>query len=825
MPLDITLVPLCRINGQEQASLPGLLVQTPPQNAARIRMQDRLAVYLLLTGNAVFSFSEYVQIAQDAANTFYGTSGSITNALRAATDHVNTRLLERNMTTSTQGQYANGWLTMVAIRDTQCTFSLSGPMHVYWFGRDETRHIHEPVTSGKGLGMGQNLAIHFSQVPLEAGDRMLFYGRAPGAWESALEDAHPSSLDAMRRRLSTITKEDLNGVLIQATEGTGAITLLKGNAEIPEIKPEDETPAQDILSKLPHQQEAVSTPEPVDSDPLQTEAEADEFETETAPPLVDSTPHVVQPSAYAIPPQHDENFEQASTEETPLAHIPRNTKPREFPASIPRKSEPVVQETDEPSDEFNPEIELDSEEAAIPVIEETKEPAPPREPSPQMRKTARVLATGIQSTRKMSETLGEKFRNFIPRLLPNTSGGDNNPASTSMMFFIAVLIPLMVVTLASVVYLRYGRSEQYDAYLRQAQETRNQAVSLTNPIEQRTAWENVLQSLDQAEAHRETTETVTLQQEAIQNLDQLLGFTRMQFNVAFSSKPGIDISRMAANENELFLLNAATGDVLRAIPTGGGRGFELDTSFNCKPGVYGSYTVGPLVDILALPGLNSLNATMLGIDASGNLLYCGAGKVGQAAPLPLPDTNWGRVTGFFLDNGKLYILDAPSRAVWVYNGRDGTFVDSPYFFFGQQTPTQDVIDIIVSGDLLYMLHSDGRLSSCSYSPGNSNTQCIDPIPMINPFPAYQDTNLFGISHFTQMLFAAPPDQSILLLETDTQTVMRFAPRSLELQNQIRPSVGAANPVPSGPITAVTVSSNHVLYLALNGQVYFALNMP
>ena len=76
----------------------------------------------------------------------------------------------------------------------------------------------------------------------------------------------------------------------------------------------------------------------------------------------------------------------------------------------------------------------------------------------------------------------------------------------------------------------------------------------------------------------------------------------------------------------------------------------------------------------------------------------------------------------------------------------------------------------------------------------------------------------------QILFAAPPDQSILLLDADTQGVMRFAPRSVELQNQFRPATGAANPLPSGPVDAVAVGPNHVMYLALDGQVYFA-TMP
>ena len=115
----------------------------------------------------------------------------------------------------------------------------------------------------------------------------------------------------------------------------------------------------------------------------------------------------------------------------------------------------------------------------------------------------------------------------------------------------------MVVTIVSVVYLRYGRSQQYETYLRQAQEMQAQALTLTNPVEQRQAWENVLLSVDVAESHRKTSDTAAIRQTANANLDKLLGITRMQFNPAFSSDLGIEISRMAASETDLFLLNAS----------------------------------------------------------------------------------------------------------------------------------------------------------------------------------------------------------------------------------------------------------------------------
>lgn len=97
--------------------------------------------------------------------------------------------------------------------------------------------------------------------------------------------------------------------------------------------------------------------------------------------------------------------------------------------------------------------------------------------------------------------------------------------------------------------------------------------------------------------------------------------------------------------------------------------------------------------------------------------------------------------------------------------------------------------------------------------------------MVNPFQAYEGLDLFGNAHFIKVMRAVLPDQSILLLDADSQSVMRFSPRLLELQNQIQPTLGANNPIPLSPASAVTVSPNHVLYLAVDGQVYFALNMP
>ena len=785
MPFDLLLTPLYRLNGIDQPSLPGLMATLPPRKIARGRDQDRLVIYLLLAGNAVLSTGEYVQLASRAAVVFYETPGTLTAALRASCESINKLIYDRNMSSPGHGQYAFGLLTLAVLRESQLTLLMSGPMQTFVLSANGAQHIFDTL-SGKGVGLNATAPHYFSQVTLLQNDRLVLCSKVPLAWELALKDASPTSLEATRRRLMTQTEEDVNAVLLVATEGSGKLTVLRPAIE--EKAPS--TPAVAPASTIP----SGSVAEP--QQPVSEESEA-AFEA-----------HILQPSAYGIPPE--------SKEQIPL--------PEEIPVkaslldSLP-KVKPV-----EPPDLLEE-----------PAATEGVKPAP-RQPSARTRRTAKTIANGMQNVRRGNEWISNAIQNFLPRLLPDSPGlagkdqtsadGENlHFPSSPVMMFIALLIPLVVVTIASVVYFRYGRSVEYEEYLVQAQNAHAQAISLNDPAAQREAWQRELFYLDKAESSNETTDSHKLRQEAQSQLDKLQGITRLQFQPVLSNGVGVQIARLAASENDLYLLDPQRGSIMHIALTDSG--FQRDNSFDCNPGSYGAYTVGPLVDIRALLDVNTFNATVMGVDAAGTLLYCAPGQVAQAIPLPPPDTNWGRVKAFTMNSGNLYVLDAQSHAVWVYVGKDGSFVDRPYFFFGGQIPElADAIDLAVNNDDLYILHSDGHLSTCSYSHIQTvPTRCADPVPFINPFPAYRDTDLFSEAHFTEMMFTPAPDPALLLLDSDSQGVFRFTPRSLELQSQLRPLAGRANPLPQGIVGAMTVSPNHVLYFALQDNLYFATDSP
>ena len=798
--IDLTLLSLYRLNGQESSSLPGLLIMSPPKRAARGREREQLIVSLLLNGNTPFTTAEYMQLASQAASTFYESAGSLTSAMRAAAENVNQILLERNLSTTGRGQYALASLTLAALRESQLTILQCGPTHVLHLHGAETKRMHDPALSGKGLGLGPTVEQYFSQLSLTSGDRLLLSPKLPGAWEGALEsDRGLPALEATRKRLLALVNGDVNAALIQVSEGTGTITLHR-----------------------PTTTERASTPLPTTAPVLSAPSAGSASETLNSAPSESPEPSSVLsdaflahalgrvpspndgPSAYAIPPTL-----KVEDDEELVEQLAEAVMPRAFPASIPR----LPSSADE----------MDEPEFALPPIEET---VVPRVPSQSRRRAARAAVSGLEGWRNVSARLSAGLERFLPRLLPSAEQTQTSGLSGTAMIFISILVPLVVVVAMFVVYTKFGRSSLYDSYLTQANSFAQQALNESDPVRQREAWENALQRVAQAEAFDQTAETLTLRQQAQTQLDSLLGVKRLTFTPAFAVELTAQISRMAASETDLYMLDATQGRVLRAAQTS--RGYEPDANFDCSPGQHGGATSGPLVDLLTLPRLNTLNSTVVGVDAGGVLLYCSPGQVPQALPLVAPSTNWGRVTAFTLEGDKLYVLDAPSRAVWVYQSKDSSFPDAPYFYFGSQIPElQDAIDIVVSGDDLYLLHADGHMTHCIFSRiENVPTRCDSPVALLNPFPAYGAVNAFTQAHFTQMSLAALTDGSLFLLDADGQSVYRLGYKSFELLDILRAQSGTANPFPSAsPFGAMTISPNHVLYIAVGGQVYVSNESP
>ena len=430
-----------------------------------------------------------------------------------------------------------------------------------------------------------------------------------------------------------------------------------------------------------------------------------------------------------------------------------------------------------------------------------------------IRKTLTAAGAAILlAMRNVLATLSRMLLRLLKSLLPDA---DVLRVPPSAMIFIALAIPLVLATIGGMVYLQRGRTQQQEVFFKQAEENAAYAATLSNPLEQHLAWQTVLGDLDKAEYYKSTAETQALRATAIASLDTLDAVKRLDYQPAIVG--GLDatvrVSQLVATSSDLYMLDAEKGSVLHAILTG--RGFEIDPNFQCEP-TYGPIDVGPLVDIVELPPGSFENASLLGMDANGNLLYCVIGSPPYSAAMAPPNTGFGVPTAMTLDRSDLYILDPKVNAVWLYRNLEVS--QQPRLYFGDEIPPmEDVIDLAAYNADLYLLHADGHVTKCTYSGlAESPTRCDDPYSFSDNRPGKIHGPFIEDTVFSQIYFLTFPERSIYLLDPQNQAIYYFSVL-LNLQSQYQPKT----PIAEGDATAFAISPNRTAFIAIRNYVYYA----
>jgi hypothetical protein len=783
---DLTLIPLYRVKGQEWPQLPGLLASAPPKRAARGRENDSLVVYLTLTGNTPVSTIEYNQLAERMAERFYQTPGALTSALRTSADAINQFLLERNLVSASQGQHLIGRLVMGVLREGVFTFAQSGPTAVFQLTSGEVRQVADASVSGRGLGVGQATPLYLAQTEVHAADRFIFCAYCPEGWNANVTSQRGTmSLDVLRRSLFDTTAEDINAILLQTQPGKGTVNLLHGERTTSAPVPAPTAPQ-------------AQTP------PVSQTAASAESKPESAPPPPTRL-DLIQPGRFV----------------RPLKPSPQAQAPAEIPVPTPAEERKIQAE---PVERPEPKPNRFSRFIAPRVQSEIPEIARAR--STQNQGLYRGLAKTLRSIRLSFGKISSGIKNGLPRLLPTLQ--ENEPQhTTSAMALVAIIVPLMVVTVAVMFYLRYGQRSQYEQNYQMAVSAAVGAIGQTDPAIVRHAWESTLFYLEKAESYQVTTESQALRQQAQTEIDGLDGIVRLDFKLAVAVDRSVAITRMAATDTDLYLLDANHGTILRAFMTN--TGYQMDPTFQCGPATYSGQQVGSLIDLAAMPGGNMHNATVVGMDAAGTLLYCAPQMTPEAFPLAVPELGWKQITAFTLssDRKTLYVLDPTGNAVWVYSGLTGNFID-PYLFFGNYIPTSmdQVIDLTVNASDLFLLFRDSHITSCTYGD-ESRTRCTDPLTFVDTRAGHSSGGpTLADAVFSQMVFDNPFDTSLYLLEPKTHAIFQSSPRpgTLELNGQFRASAQFDALYFTSDVSAITIGTNRYIFLCVGNQIYYA-DMP
>jgi hypothetical protein len=808
---DLVLLPIVRQPEHDEGVVLGLISAQPPRRPARGRADDQLFLRLTLGGNAVLETQEQTQLLERAASTYYKTSGAVTGAIRKLAAFLNQEILNRNLHNAGRGFQTIGYLTAGVMRPDRIYLAQCGPTHAILASEQQAEHLHDPQLAGRGLGLARTTPVRYMQFELHPGDLILLSTQPSPAWTPEfLQKRRLVGLESVRRDLISQVEIDPFALLIQARPGTGKIrvarpkpvavvqdqgALVAGEIEEPVQPglefpagpvPGQETPPEQLAAAAFEPPEAAAQPAPAGEAPVSAEEEMAKTEAGNGP----AAEILAASMVIAQPVQNAPAGQGASAPATPVAEFPG------APDAQPTAGEPPV----------------DFEKQAGDTLPGDEPQAPkPESPRREFHPGPAFLA-GVRAVDRSLSAFQAGIRQGLKRLLPDDAFM-NFP--TSVMVFIAVAIPLIVVAVAWAVYAQRGKASVYEDYVNQAVAIASQAEGETDADALRQIYSDALAALDTAEQERATEQSAALRTQIQDLYDQIEWIDRLDFQPALLG--GLDssviISRIVQVDDDLFLLNAAVGGVIyaQATPTG----YQVNSGFLCGP----TPGNGPLVDIVALPRANQYDARILGIDANGNLIYCSPGAAPVSQRLPTPDSDWGRVEAIRLDLDTLYVLDPLTNAVWYYPGTNSTFTERPGFFFDENVPLlRDMIDMAVNRSDLYLLNVNSQVTTCVYSSlPTAPTRCQDPALFTDARPGRGIEPDVPGANFVQIQYSPPPEPSIFLLDGASRSVFHFSVQlTLQRQYQSRATL------PEGDATAFLVSPNRRLFMALGSQLYFAL---
>lgn len=760
---NLNVLPISRHMGKMAPNLPGLMISSPPRRSPRRRSQEKLILHLHLEGNAPLSDSAMEQLLTKLAEVYFQTEGSITSALRNVTDVLNKYLLDRNYRAASRGLKAVGYLTEIVLREDRILYAQCGPSHVYQMIPDQVRDLRDPDLSGTGLGIGKSFKVRYHQINLLPNQLIIITPKSPPTWtESLLKNLPRMKPAAIIQRLLHKVDENLEAVLFFPQVGEGDARLIEPNWEL-----------------------GVGS------------LEVPELETDPEPQSVTKPEIKSEPDIPVSPIQ-----------------ILEDEEPGDQPAEISNEKEPIVPET-----------------------VDFKRPKPAKKPdlATQLASGLEPAISGIRKSKAWSSLsqagsslavffnkIWQFLLGLISKMLPDDQILDLPPWSLSL---IAVLVPLVMVVFGSVFYIKRGRNQLYQEHYSTAQTL----LALANTQEgSPDYYQTVLKAMDEitsARGYQQTDEVEELFQTIRLELDTLDRVTRLNYQPLFSRGLGADvtISKIVVTAwNDLYMLNSDLGTVIWAQSNPDG--YQIVDDFTCGP-IDGHITVGPLVDIVALPTSQEDQATILGIDQNYTMIFCYADL--SETPVIFEDISYtlgrGPAQAISMSSSapyNLYILDPGKRAIWIEYQSQNYHEGSEYFGAIDSPEMADAIEIATIGSELYLLHGDGYITKCVSERADSDPICTTPFEFTDPRSGLVAGAFFPGASFNSFKIKGSPGMAVYFLDSEEQALYRFSTQ-LEYQEQFRPIDGVIDK----PATAFAITMSDRAFLAVDDQVYTAQLLP
>lgn len=777
-----------------------------PRRSARGREDDQIFFFLTQQGDDPLVGEALVRMQWKLGEAFYKTIGSVTTAMRGLMNTLNQSLAERNKKKTPKDIPTSAEISVGVIRNGNLFIGQVGKTQGILIHAEGQTVFEDSEADPLGMNGSETYKVKFFQHALQDGDILLLASQLADELRTALETGN---LLGMVSGLKSLQPLEMPAAAVQFVKGTGRVAFGDMKAEDPNAP--IKTEAEEILqvegnteTLMPQEDESLPLEEPSVDNP-QEDVEEGNSQEPTFNEVVDDLPE----------PEEGTSLAEDLFGNIPLAPVEQvQGKEKSFldyelsPSGIPA---------------IPPEApELSAEPVSMDESVKLEEELDKTDPAVDVEKLKKGALKGVAKGASWLKGIEIKTERALTRTEMDSTGQTKEVSLLSpwVKLIIALLVPVLLVALATGIYITQGRTDEFDVSMSQVKAAVSSAEDIQNSQESRAAWEAALVLMDQAGAYGSSDELTGLRVRAQTILDSMDGAVRLTYNPAYAagSLPNLQISKLVLLNNDLYVLDMAEGAILHFNQTN--TGFTLDENFSCEPGYITGVNLGKLVDMVTVPINNPARAPILGIDGEGNTVYCGIGRDPVATSLIAPDGGFGRIQSVTFDSGRLFVLDPVKNALWIYRGFASQF-DQPPDSYYEDEPVKlgNAVEAAVGGDELFVLYEDGHSSHCLASYVMGTIDCQDPITYTDERSGvpHQD---FTLNHFGSLAYSPPPDPSIYYLDTQSRELYQF---SLKLNlNRVLRAASSQGMLPKKDVSAFYVSSNRYVFLAFGNDLYYAL---
>ena len=809
---DIVYLNGSRIHNKE--SIPDCFHSaSPPKKVGRNREKDQLLLQLHFQNGDVGE-EEYSSSIKLASQYYYGTSGSITAASRAAINAVNKRLLEKNRTGGFSPPVQAG-ITCAILRGDDLYVTQSGPGRIVVFRESNFEQFPDNNVSARAVGMSDQTIAHYFHTVISKGDLLWMNGNQSSDWDFTSFLRKKGDLNHYLSNLRILTSNDapsmvcrfcdsgeqgqLDAVLsaiehVDSVSSTDVVDLHESGTETRTDSNKSSSWASDIVSAIDEHEKGI----PDVDDKFLSES----FEQ---PKLVrQQTDHLLDPEGHTDSKYSELDIEYANIQHDtgqssnvsdnlyvqPLNNVNDSTELTTAPdtelsdLSI-EDLESLLVEPDEGGNQYG------SHETHNDFVNTLDVDAQSDWDTSTKRQVGFPFGT-IQTHMKaklhsMVQLFGSAAYKIVPRILPDYDNDVQLPGSA--LLWGAAGVPVLIVVITIAVYVQFGRARQFNYYVDQARMEASLGRKAQDEIQAAPHWRQVLLWSNLAHEIRGNHPDVeVLETAAIGFLDVIDRVERVDVEVITLDglQSNANISKILARGSSVYLLDLTNQSVNRAVLTTSGQ-YQLDPLFECRNGAIGAQSINTLVDIAWLDTPNVVGQdTLIALDPDGRLLYCTSDGTMAVTLLTPPYDGWNNPVALEAFQGRIYVMEPEANEVWVYTRDDKFFVQAPERYFSESAiDLSDAIDISIVQGSIYILHEDGHMTECIRKSQDLPPQCNLEMSYIDGrLGRVDDTNFENISFPVAIAAYPPPYSSLYLTDSKSPGVFQFSLR-LAYQREFR----------------------------------------